>query len=126
MSDWLQVDKVKEINISHINNKNCDGYSTIISFVKHDGTQTQVTASSKTRILHTKDFDDADIFDKKDVSSAIKFYKKYRIQESNLRRLEQKKELIRKEIPEILMKFIGTKREYKERSWNMWLFDYYF
>jgi hypothetical protein len=47
MSDWLQVSDVKEINVTHHNNKNSDGYSTIITFLKNDGTQTQATAYNK-------------------------------------------------------------------------------
>ena len=50
MGDWIQVNDVKEINISHRNNKNSDGYSTIITFLKNDGTQTQATAYNKKQI----------------------------------------------------------------------------
>ena len=67
MSDWLQVSNAAEINLSHINNKNCDGYSTIIVIKKQDGTQTQITAYSKTKIKHTKNFDEDELFQEEQI-----------------------------------------------------------
>ena len=53
--DCLEVYNVKEVNVSHINNKNSDGYSTIISLIKNDGTTTQVTVFNKALTKITRD-----------------------------------------------------------------------
>jgi len=68
MIDFLQIYGVEEVNISHINNLNSDGHSTIFSFKKKDGTTTQVTAYGhkqgikKYKIRHTRGHKDEDIF----------------------------------------------------------------
>lgn len=62
MSDCLLIYDVEELNISHVNNKNCDGYSTIISIKKHDGSTTQVTVFSKKPIVHTEGIECNDLF----------------------------------------------------------------